>query len=43
MHRLIVNKNVKDDWVWNRVATDLSNYLLGVVSIILFAQWYQTY
>lgn len=40
MHRLIQNKNVIDDWVWNRVVTDLTNYFLGVVSVILFAQWY---
>jgi len=43
MQRLITGHNVNEDRKWNRMTTDLCNYLIALVSIILFAQWHQTY
>jgi len=39
MRRLVTTRYATDDRVWNRVVADLTNYLLGVVSIILLIQW----
>ena len=43
MHRLVKPAYVLDAWVWYRSITDLTNYLLGVISIVLLVQWQQTY
>lgn len=32
-----------DHWVWYRSMTDVTNFLLGIISIILLIQWQQTY
>ena len=32
-----------ENWVLNRLMTDIPAYLIGIVSTSLFFQWYQTY
>ena len=41
--RLVTDKFSEDMWAWYRITTDISNYLLGVVAIVLLVQWQQTY
>ena len=41
--RVIKNEYSLDMWVWYRATTDLCNYLLSVVALVLLVQWHQTY
>ena len=41
--RLVRNTYSEDQWVWYRIMEDFANYLIGIISIILLVQWYQTY
>ena len=41
--RLIADKWCTDYWEWYRLMTDWTNYLLGVIALVLIVQWYQTY
>ena len=38
--RVIVNEYSLDMWVWYRATTDLCNYLLSVVALVLLVQWH---
>ena len=40
--RVVENEYVKDmgSWFWYRVTTDLSNFLLSIIALILLAQWF---
>lgn len=41
--RILENKYSQEEWFWYRATTDLANYLLGIIAIILLAQWHQTF
>eukprot|EP00353_Schmidingerella_taraikaensis_P001507 CAMPEP_0185599726 /NCGR_PEP_ID=MMETSP0434-20130131/82897_1 /TAXON_ID=626734 ORGANISM="Favella taraikaensis, Strain Fe Narragansett Bay" /NCGR_SAMPLE_ID=MMETSP0434 /ASSEMBLY_ACC=CAM_ASM_000379 /LENGTH=180 /DNA_ID=CAMNT_0028229227 /DNA_START=84 /DNA_END=626 /DNA_ORIENTATION=- len=41
--RLIANQWSSEGWVWYRISTDFTNYLLGVIALVLIIQWHQTY
>ncbi len=41
--RLITDSYSVQYWVFYRIESDVSNYLIGLISIILLAQWYQSY
>ena len=41
--RVIMDKYSHEQWVWYRISTDIVNYLLGTVAIVLLMQWHQTY
>ena len=41
--RVVTDKYTTTQWVWYRITTDLANYLLGIVALVLLAQWHQTY
>mmetsp|Transcript_15865 Transcript_15865/g.19983 ORF Transcript_15865/g.19983 Transcript_15865/m.19983 type:complete len:110 (+) Transcript_15865:182-511(+) len=41
--RLIANQWSSKVWAWYRISTDFTNYLLGVIALVLIVQWHQTY
>ena len=43
IERLVLNDYSVKQWVQYRIESDVTNYLIGIISIILLAQWYQTY
>ena len=38
--RVLTNEYSQRQWVWYRITTDLANYLLGIVAIVLLVQWH---
>ena len=38
--RVVKNEYSLDMWVWYRATTDLCNYLLSVVALVLLVQWH---
>ena len=34
-YRILTDKYIGADWVWYRVSTDVSNFLLGIVALVL--------
>ena len=41
--RVTTDKYSHEQWLWYRITTDFANYLLGIVALVLLAQWHQTY
>jgi len=41
--RATTDKYSISGWVWYRLVTDSTNFLLGIVALVLFIQWHQTY
>ena len=40
IERLVLNDYSVKQWVQYRIESDVTNYLIGIISIILLAQWY---
>ena len=43
MWRILANEWSLEQWAWYRLTTDWTNYLLGVIALVLIVQWHQTY
>ena len=41
--RLVTNSYACEYWAFYRCEADIVNYLIGLISIVLLAQWFQSY
>ena len=40
MWRILANEWSLEQWAWYRLTTDWTNYLLGVIALVLIVQWH---